>query len=163
MYRSHRRHYGAERGRRRTPVGDLEIPLRDKTGLVPAQPMLSRKTDLKALPPEDDVVIWMGHSTFYLHLAGHRILIDPVLSSYASPLFFINKAFPGSNIYTADDFPPIDVLLLTHDHWDHLDYPSLMALRPKIRDIVCPLASARTSSSGALIRRGSTRRFGSPK
>ena len=111
----------------------------DKTGLVPAQPMLSRKTDLKALPPEDDVVIWMGHSTFYLHLAGHRILIDPVLSSYASPLFFINKAFPGSNIYTADDFPPIDVLLLTHDHWDHLDYPSLMALRPKIRDIVCPL------------------------
>lgn len=111
----------------------------DKTGLVPAQPMLSRKTDLKALPPEDDVVIWMGHSTFYLHLAGHRILIDPVLSSYASPLFFINKAFPGSNVYTADDFPPIDLLLLTHDHWDHLDYPSLMALRPKIRDIVCPL------------------------
>ena len=135
----------------------------DKTGLVPAQPMLSRKTDLKALPLEEDVVIWMGHSTFYLHLAGHRILIDPVLSSYASPLFFINKAFPGSNIYTADDFPPIDVLLLTHDHWDHLDYPSLMALRPKIRDIVCPLASARTSSSGALIRRGSTRRIGSPK
>ena len=111
----------------------------DKTGLVPAQPMLSRKTDLKALPPEDDVVIWMGHSTFYLHLAGHRILIDPVLSSYASPLFFINKAFSGSNIYTANDFPPIDILLLTHDHWDHLDYPSLMALRPKIGDIVCPL------------------------
>lgn len=49
------------------------------------------------------------------------------------------KAFPGSNVYTADDFPPIDVLLLTHDHWDHLDYPSLMALRPKVRDIVCPL------------------------
>lgn len=111
----------------------------EKTGLMPSQPMVSKKTDLKALPIEEDVVVWMGHSTFYLQLAGRRLLIDPVFSAYASPLFFINRAFPGSNVYTAKDFPPIDVLLMTHDHWDHLDYPSIMALRPKIREIVCPL------------------------
>lgn len=111
----------------------------DKKGLVPEQPMLSRKTDLKSLSREEDIVIWMGHSTFYLQLAGRRILIDPVFSSYASPVFFVNRAFPGSNVYTAADFPAIDVLLLSHDHWDHLDYPSIMALQPKIREIVCPL------------------------
>lgn len=111
----------------------------DKTGLVPEQPMLSQKTDLKSLPRDRDLVIWMGHSTFYLQLAGRRILLDPVFSSYASPVFFINRAFPGSNIYTAEDFPDIDVLLLSHDHWDHLDYPSILALQPKIREIVCPL------------------------
>lgn len=111
----------------------------DKTGLVPEQPMLSQKTDLKSLPRDQDLVIWMGHSTFYLQLAGRRILLDPVFSSYASPVFFINRAFPGSNIYTAEDFPDIDVLLLSHDHWDHLDYPSILALQPKIREIVCPL------------------------
>lgn len=111
----------------------------DKKGLVPEQPMLSNKTNLKDLPIEEDLVIWMGHSTFYLQLAGRRILMDPVFSSYASPVFFVNKAFPGSNVYTADDFPAIDVLLMSHDHWDHLDYPSIMALKPKIKDIVCPL------------------------
>jgi len=111
----------------------------DKTGLVPGQPMLSKKTELQSLPRDEDVVIWMGHSTFYIQLAGRRILLDPVFSSYASPVFFVNKAFPGSNVYTAEDFPDIDVLLMSHDHWDHLDYPSIMALKPKIGEIVCPL------------------------
>lgn len=111
----------------------------DKKGLEPEQPMLSKKTDLKSLAADEDAIVWLGHSTFFLRLAGKSILIDPVLSDYASPLFFINKAFRGSNIYTAEDFPAIDVLLLTHDHWDHLDYPSVMALKEKITDVVCPL------------------------
>lgn len=62
-----------------------------------------------------------------------------MFSSYASPIFFINKAFPGSNVYTAEDVPEIDVLAISHDHWDHLDYPTIMALKPKVKRIVCPL------------------------
>ena len=111
----------------------------DKTALSPREKLLSHKTDLKMLNPAMDAVIWMGHSTFFLQLAGRRILIDPVFSAYASPLFFINRAFPGSNIYSAEDLPEIDVLAVSHDHWDHLDYPTVMALKPKIRQIVCPL------------------------
>ena len=84
-------------------------------------------------------VVWLGHSSFFLQLGGRRILMDPVFSDYASPVFFINKAFPGSNAYTADDMPEIDVLAISHDHWDHLDYPTVMALKPKIKQIVCPL------------------------
>ena len=111
----------------------------DKSLLSPQQPMLSRKTDLKTLDLGRDCVVWMGHSTFFMQLGGRRILIDPVFSPYASPLFFINKAFPGSNIYTAGDMPDIDVLAISHDHWDHLDYPTVMALKPKVKAVVCPL------------------------
>ena len=111
----------------------------DKSHLSPKQVMLSKKTDLHSLNPHDDVVVWLGHSSFFMQLGGYRILIDPVFSSYASPIFFINKAFPGSNVYTAEDMPEIDVLAISHDHWDHLDYPTIMALKPKVKRIVCPL------------------------
>ena len=111
----------------------------DKSALSPKEPMLSHKTDLKKLDIKQDLVVWMGHSTFYMQLSGRRILIDPVFSSYASPVFFINKAFSGSNIYTAADMPDIDVLAISHDHWDHLDYTTVMALKDKIKNIVCPL------------------------
>ncbi|MBQ3336286.1 MAG: MBL fold metallo-hydrolase, partial [Selenomonadaceae bacterium] len=110
----------------------------DKTGLVPPAPVPTAKTDLNSLG-DDDCAIWMGHSTIYLHLAGRKILLDPVFSAYASPIFFVNRAFDGSNIYSPEDFPALDVLAITHDHWDHLDYPTVKALKPKIKTVLCPL------------------------
>ena len=119
--------------------GMIKFLFRDKSHLAPRDTMLTQKIDLGSLPLDKDIAMWLGHSSFYLQLAGHRILIDPVFSSYASPLFFINKAFKGSNAYAPADFPPIDVLVLTHDHWDHLDYPTVMAIKPNIKEVVCPL------------------------
>jgi len=110
----------------------------DKTGLVPPMPIPTVKTDLKALS-DDDCAIWFGHSTIYLQLAGRKILIDPVFSSYASPIFFVNRAFEGSNVYSAEDFPAIDILAITHDHWDHLDYQTIISLKSKIKTVLCPL------------------------
>lgn len=111
----------------------------DKKGLVPAHPLPTEKANLLALPREQDAVVWLGHSSFFVQLGGCRILIDPVFSSYASPLWFINRAFAGSNVYTAEDFPEIDVLAMSHDHWDHLDYPTVMALKSRVHHVVCPL------------------------
>ena len=108
-------------------------------GRVPKEAIPSNKTDLHAIPREQDVAVWMGHSTFYLQVGGRRILVDPVFSAYGSPIFFINRAFRGSNVYTAADIPALDVLLMTHDHWDHLDYDTVMALKPKVKEIICPL------------------------
>ena len=108
-------------------------------GRVPKEAIPSNKTDLHAIPREQDVAVWMGHSTFYLQVGGRRILVDPVFSAYGSPIFFINRAFRGSNVYTAADIPTLDVLLMTHDHWDHLDYDTVMALKPKVKEIICPL------------------------
>ncbi|NDL64931.1 MBL fold metallo-hydrolase [Acerihabitans arboris] len=97
------------------------------------------KTNLKALNRDQDVVIWLGHSSYFMQLGGHRILIDPIFSAYAAPFSFLNRAFKGDYPYSAADMPGIDYLIISHDHWDHLDYPTLAALKPKITAILCPL------------------------
>jgi len=106
---------------------------------VPPGPVPTVKTSLKSLDRNTDIVIWLGHSSFFTQLGGQRILIDPVLSDHAAPVSFSTRAFPGSNSYTPEDLPNIDVLLISHDHWDHLDYPTLTALRPKIGQVFCGL------------------------
>lgn len=106
---------------------------------VPAQPLPSMKTDLLHLNRHENAIVWMGHSTYFLQIDGKRFLIDPVFSENASPVPATNVAFKGSNIYTAADIPEIDYLLISHDHWDHLDYPTVMALKDKVNNIVTPL------------------------
>lgn len=117
----------------------LKFLFSKKERQVPNNPVPSIKTNLLALDPNQDVVIWLGHSSFFLQLGGKKILIDPVLSSYASPVFFVNKAFAGATPYNPEDIPEIDYLIISHDHWDHLDYPTIMALKEKVKQVVCPL------------------------
>jgi L-ascorbate metabolism protein UlaG (beta-lactamase superfamily) len=97
------------------------------------------KTDLHGLDKQQDLVIWLGHSSYFIQLGGKRILVDPVLSDYGAPLPFFNRAFDGTTLYTSDDIPDIDYLLITHDHWDHLDYDAVTALEPKVGRVVAPL------------------------
>jgi L-ascorbate metabolism protein UlaG (beta-lactamase superfamily) len=66
-------------------------------------------------------------------------LIDPVFSGNAAPLSFMVKAFPGSDVYKAEDIPVIDYLILTHDHYDHLDYKTILKLKRKVKAIYCSL------------------------
>ncbi|MBM6550395.1 MBL fold metallo-hydrolase [Marinomonas ostreistagni] len=106
---------------------------------VPSKPLPSDKTDLKALSPDANVIVWMGHSSYFMQFDGHTFLIDPVFSDYASPVPGTNKAFPGTNIYAAEDLPEIDYLLISHDHWDHLDLPTLEGLRDKVDQVIAPL------------------------
>lgn len=88
---------------------------------------------------DQDVVIWLGHSAYYIQLAGKRILIDPVLSDHAAPFSFLIKAFDGTTIYQAKDIPEIDYLLISHDHYDHLDYATVTQLKDKIKHVIVPL------------------------
>src|SRR5690349_5412727 len=75
----------------------------------PSGPLPSIKTDLKNLCSENPVIIWFGHSSYLIHIAGKNILVDPVFSGYASPVKFLVKAFAGTDIYTPDDLPAIDL------------------------------------------------------
>jgi len=99
----------------------------------------SIRTDLHNLPATDDVLIWFGHSSYFIQINGKKFLIDPVFSGNASPLAGSNKAFNGSNIYSAADMPVIDYLLITHDHYDHLDYKTVIQLQQKARKVICGL------------------------
>lgn len=109
------------------------------TGLTPADTLPSVKAPLQSLDAGQDLLIWLGHSSFYLQLDGKRFLIDPVFGPNAAPLPGMIPAFPGATPYLAEDFPPIDYLLITHDHWDHLDYPTLTALKSRVANVITPL------------------------
>lgn len=107
----------------------------------PTSPLPSVKTDLKSIPSENNILVWFGHSSFFLQLNGVKILVDPIFSGKASPTPWGVKAYPGSDIYTAEDMPEIDYMLLSHDHYDHLDYETVKALRTKVKFVVCGLGA----------------------
>lgn len=109
------------------------------TQLAPISGLPSVQTDLRALQADQDVLIWLGHSTFYLQLDGTRILIDPVFGPNAAPVPGIVSAYAGTTPLSAADFDQIDYLLITHDHWDHLDFETLTALEPKVEQVITPL------------------------
>lgn len=108
----------------------------------PGEVLLSIKTDLKALPADKNVLVWFGHSSYFMQVDGKKILVDPVFSGNASPLSFTTKSFKGANVYSADDMPEIDLLFISHDHWDHLDYKTVVKLKPKVKKIITALGVA---------------------
>ncbi|WP_234110662.1 MULTISPECIES: MBL fold metallo-hydrolase [Chryseobacterium] len=108
----------------------------------PAKVFHFEKSDLKNLSPHENVYVWMGHSSYFLQIDGKSILVDPVLSGYASPFSFTTKAFKGSDLYKPQDIPELDFLVITHDHWDHLDYGTVTRLFPRIKKIITGLGTA---------------------
>ncbi len=105
----------------------------------PKTALPSIKTNLFQLDPSEDVVVWFGHSSYFMQLSEIKILVDPVFSGSASPVPFSIRSFKGSDIYDAEDIPIIDYLFISHDHWDHMDFKTLTALRPKIKKVICGL------------------------
>lgn len=85
------------------------------------------------------LLAWLGHSSVLLALDGQTILVDPVLEERASPLATIGpKRFHPAPV-TADGLPPIDVVLITHDHYDHLEEPTIKELESKTGAYLVPL------------------------
>jgi L-ascorbate metabolism protein UlaG (beta-lactamase superfamily) len=79
-------------------------------------------------------LIWYGHSVMLLALNGKTILIDPMFGPDASPIGpKRTQRFSENTLALIDDLPPIDLMLLTHDHYDHLDFASITRLIPKIK------------------------------
>jgi len=108
---------------------------------VPQEPIQAVKTDLKSLPTDSDWLVWFGHSSYLFCLNGKRYLVDPVLKP-EWPASMMLKAFPGTDIYRPDDLPDIDVLIVTHEHWDHMDYATLRDIRDRVTHVICPLGIA---------------------
>jgi L-ascorbate metabolism protein UlaG (beta-lactamase superfamily) len=85
-----------------------------------------------------DSLTWLGHASFLIRLDGRTILTDPFLSSHASPVPPFGPERFAPPALTAAQLPPIDLLLLSHNHYDHLDLPTIEALpaRERIQAIV---------------------------
>ncbi len=73
---------------------------------------------------------WFGHSAVLLKVGGKNLLIDPMLGPDASPIApFKTRRFTDDVLAVIQDLPPLDAILLTHDHYDHLDYASIQLLK----------------------------------
>ena len=70
-------------------------------------------------------VTWMGHSTMLVELDGIRILTDPVFCARASPFQWMGPERFHATPLTLEDLPPIDAVVISHDHYDHLDFESV--------------------------------------
>ena len=126
----------------RSPIATLwDFMVHHPKDRVPKQPLPAVKSDLKNLPTNSDWLVWFGHSSYLFCLNGKRYLVDPILQM-EFPAALMLKPFKGTDLYTPDDMPEIDVLIITHEHWDHLDYATLRDLRPKVKEVFCPLGVA---------------------
>lgn len=95
--------------------------------------------DFSKLNYTENAYFWLGHSSYLLILDGKIFLIDPVLTENAAPVIRANKAFKGTTFINLQELPAIDFLVITHDHYDHLDYTTVKKIKHKVKNVICGL------------------------
>ena len=116
--------------------------LKGGKGLRPQFELPVEKCDSLSLTKNssDPKLLWFGHSAFLLQLGGKNILVDPMLGNVPSPHPWLGKArFNEELPIDISALPPIDAVLISHDHYDHLDYESIIKLKEKTRMFYAPL------------------------
>jgi len=111
-----------------------------KNETTPAERLPEEKPDIERfLEPSDDIkVIWFGHSTFLLNIGGKIVLVDPVFSGAASPVSFLVKRFQDP-VVALEDLPEIEYIVISHDHYDHLDMETVKYFADKNVKFLTPL------------------------
>jgi len=102
----------------------------------PNRPLAMASFDPPAWAGEhtDARLAWFGHSAVLLRMNGKNLLIDPMLGPDASPIApMATRRFSDNTLKLIDEFPEIDLVLISHDHYDHLDLASIRRLRSKTR------------------------------
>jgi L-ascorbate metabolism protein UlaG (beta-lactamase superfamily) len=110
----------------REPKSPLHFPMVDKTLFQKSPGTRLRLT-------------WLGHSSVLIEIDGRRILTDPVFSERASPSTLVGprRFFPVP--LSTDDFPTLDAIVISHDHYDHLDHRTLLLLDARTERYFVPL------------------------
>ena len=112
---------------------------------VPANELPAVRPALDEKPADPNMrVTWFGHSTCLIQIDGQTLLTDPMFGDRASPFSFVGpKKFATEIDFQPQDIPEkIDVVLISHDHYDHLDKPTIQALKEKVDTFYVPLGVA---------------------
>lgn len=92
------------------------------------------------MPNESSKVTWFGHSTLLLEMDGKRLLLDPMFSQTPSPFpLFGGRRYSKTLPIELESLPPIDIVILSHDHYDHMDYRTIKELKDKVSQFCVPL------------------------
>ena len=95
-------------------------------------PILPFNETLFQSEPDTPKFVWYGHSVLLLQIHGRNLLIDPMLGPDAAPIApFASRRFSKNALEVIDHLPPLDAVLMTHDHYDHLDHASIQRLKSK--------------------------------
>ena len=100
-----------------------------------------------ATPPDlaslgENEIAWLGHACFAMRIGGKLVLTDPYLSPHAGPLGLGPKRFLPPAV-RAEDLPQFDLIVISHNHYDHIDSAALRAYRWRgVTPVVCPLGVA---------------------
>ncbi|TWI63029.1 L-ascorbate metabolism protein UlaG (beta-lactamase superfamily) [Pseudoduganella lurida] len=109
----------------------------DTVPVAPIPVQALTRAAIEAAP--DNTVFRLGHSTVLLKLNGGLWLTDPVFGKRASPFPFMGPARFHAPPLTIDELPPLAGVILSHDHYDHLDHAAVVALAGKTQYFVTPL------------------------
>ena len=108
-------------------------------GTSPKSALPVMRPDFSKDTSDDVAVTWLGHSSSLIRIGGKNILVDPVFSKRSSPVQWAGpKRFTEPSV-TVDDLPHIDAVLITHDHYDHLDMATIKALEGRTDRYIVPL------------------------
>ena len=118
--------------------GDLVGYLKAKN-TQPTAPLPVAPPGERPVGDDDDYLTWYGHSALRLETGGRTILLDPMLGEWVAPVPFLGHRFPYKDYNPTRDFDVIDLIVYSHDHYDHLDYDTLMAVKDRTRAFLCPL------------------------
>ena len=113
-----------------------------KVGTVPVDAIPVRPltlAHLESLDPEANQVVRLGHSSHLLKLRGKYWLIDPVFGDRVSPFSFVGPKRFRAPPLSLQELPPIEGLILSHDHYDHLDAPTIEYLALRVQRYFVPL------------------------
>ncbi|MDO5521139.1 MAG: MBL fold metallo-hydrolase [bacterium] len=124
--------YELESGLEDNRVSEKELYPENK--LTAVEPMISES------PAEDQFnVTWLGHSSLLIQMHGMNILIDPVFNEHPSPVFFAGPNRFSDMAITIEELPEIDLVIFSHDHYDHLDMDTVKELDSKVKKYIVPL------------------------
>ena len=84
-------------------------------------------------------VTWLGHSSVLVQMNGKNILIDPVFCDHSSPVGFAGPKRFSELPIEPENLPHLDAVLISHDHYDHLDYKTLREINDKVDRYIVPL------------------------
>ena len=99
-------------------------------------PIVEPSPDQFATAADQPKITWIGHATFLIQIGGINILTDPHFSERASPLSFLGPRRTTAPSHAIDQLPEIDVVLISHNHYDHLDFATINQLRSRNRKTV---------------------------
>jgi L-ascorbate metabolism protein UlaG (beta-lactamase superfamily) len=101
-----------------------------------------KNIDIDAFKNESNHLIkfsWLGHSAFLFNIEGKLILLDPMLSEYAAPIPVPSlKRYNSTMPFSIEDISTIDIVIISHDHYDHLDFPTIKKLKNKVKRFIVP-------------------------